>query len=485
MRVPCCVGGGDDMAAGGVRRLVAEAADERDSLAWRRIPVPEGKCKEENNMADMEQDGAVEATPPGTDHVPGADGVPGISGTPDTPGTAGAPGDDQGAKRRRQWMRRAESVEAGSSYVWGSGQADSVQSDASDLASHDPGSTPDADPPTPVAPRTRRTRPPFIASAAGIAVVGLVAGLVWAATSSGPSSSSGVSSTAAGSVLAVPSSGVHGAVPFTVPALKVKTASPGALTTVKQDSHQSAPPATSASTASAAQANMGGPGPALAPWPDPIGNWPLDETGGNTAYDIAANAPAAQNGTASDGWFDDGACLFSGTESQIYTGAPVLNTGAGDSFTVTAWVYLNTVPSNAQVETVVSQDASENSAFSLQYSAKSNRWEFSRAADDDSGSTAYASPSINAPALKTWTQLVGVYDASSQKEYLYVNGLPQAAQAVDQTPFASDGSLVIGRGKYDGANANWFDGAIKAVTVFDQALNSSQVAELAQADGVN
>lgn len=209
--------------------------------------------------------------------------------------------------------------------------------------------------------------------------------------------------------------------------------------------------------------------------PSPVGDWLLNQTVGNTAVD----STGAHDGTASDGWWAGGACLFDGTDSQIYTDGPVLSTGPGESFTVSAWVDMTALPVAPQYDsTAVSQGADQDSAFYLQFTEPADRWAFARVAtDSDNPPTADRALSQNPPSLDTWTHLVGVYYASSGTERLYVNGVAQGS-ATDTTPFSSSGDLVIGRGLFDGADSDWFKGAIKKVEVFDVALDGSEVAAL-------
>ena len=416
-------------------------------------------------MSDIEQDGAAEVAPSGVEHGPG---------------TPGSPDPGQGVQRRRRWLRRPGNVNAGGGeYVWASGPAGAVAPEADGSGPDGSGAVFEAGAGDPIPARsgTRTPRQFVIAGTAGIAVLGVVGAVLWAVHS--PNGPARLPTAEAGAVV------TPAATPPSMPSIKVLAAttpkSGSGSAPVSPVARASRRPAAKASPVTRAQAPVPAqqPGPAAAPWPDPVGIWPLNETGGNVAQDYASGATAAQNGTASYGWWIGGSgCLFAGSESQIHTDAPVLKTGSGQSFTVEATVYLNTPPADPHDEAVLSQDASENSSFSLQYSATTNRWGFSRFATDSAGSSAYTSPSVNAPRLRTWTELVGVYDAANHTQYLYVDGVLQAAQAVDPTPFAAGGDFAIGRGLYDGARADWFDGAIKNVGVWNNALDATQVAAL-------
>ena len=233
--------------------------------------------------------------------------------------------------------------------------------------------------------------------------------------------------------------------------------------------------ATAQSRTSATAPAAPAPSTAEPPAPPPTGDWLLNQTTGNTAVDSAG----AHDGTAQNGWWANGdGCLFNGTNSQIYTDGPVLSTGSGKSFTVSAWVNMTSLPASDHIdETAVSQDAGEDSGFYLQYSQSANRWAFSRAANETANPIAYQALSASAPSLSTWTHLVGVYDAANDTQYLYVNGVAQGT-ATDPTPFASPGDLAIGRDVSGGQDADWFKGTIKKVEIFNAALGPTQVSSL-------
>lgn len=200
--------------------------------------------------------------------------------------------------------------------------------------------------------------------------------------------------------------------------------------------------------------------------PKPVGDWALDEGSGTLAADSTGRHDGTETGVqwrAGDG----GAAAFDGVSSRISTQTQVLDTGAGHSFTVSAWVWMSGTPSH--FATVVSQDATVYSSFYLQYSSDDHRW-------------AFALPGIRAlsatpPATNTWTHLVGVNDASSNQIRLYVDGAQQGAASVAK-PVATTGSLMIGCGTSDSQPVDFFPGAIKDVQVFDQVLSLSQIKAL-------
>ena len=214
--------------------------------------------------------------------------------------------------------------------------------------------------------------------------------------------------------------------------------------------------------------------PARPALPAPAGEWLLNQTTGNTAVD----STGAHDGTAEDGWFSGTCFLVNGTNSQMFTNGPVLSTGSGHSFTVSAWVDMTALPASGSYdETAVSQDGGQDSGFYLQYTEPADRWAFSRVADNGENPTAYRALSASEPSLSTWTHLVGVYNAANHTEYLYVNGVAQGT-ATDPTPFAASGDLAVGRAQYNGQDTDWLKGGVKRVEVFGTALDAAQVSEL-------
>ncbi|WP_328565116.1 LamG-like jellyroll fold domain-containing protein [Streptomyces coelicoflavus] len=207
--------------------------------------------------------------------------------------------------------------------------------------------------------------------------------------------------------------------------------------------------------------------------PVPVSSWKL----GSGRQDLGADEQNAnplllQNVTKGSG--HGGSAVFNGRDSQAYTGGPVLDTRAGSSFTVSAWVYLN---KTGALYTAVSQDSVNNSSFYLEYSQEEHRWAFARVLTDKIGAKPVRAVSADAPKLNTWTHLVGVFDAASNRVLLYVNGRHEGT-TYDPSPYGSNGPLVIGRAKAAGGYTNWWPGQINDVAVYPVALTEAQVKAL-------
>jgi len=209
---------------------------------------------------------------------------------------------------------------------------------------------------------------------------------------------------------------------------------------------------------------------------DAAAEWTLTDGSGTTAADATGNG---YNGTLNSGvtWATSAArgtvASFNGTSGAITTSGPVLDT-AGD-FSVSGWAYLTKTGGWGDV---ITQDGTSGSGFYLQYDGVANTWAFSMLSSDG-GVAGIRALSPSAPALDTWTHLVGTYDASTGQLDLYVNGV-LAGTAVNTTPFATTGVTAIGRGKFDGAATDFFPGELSDVEAFGYTLTPAEVSAIYQ-----
>jgi hypothetical protein len=145
------------------------------------------------------------------------------------------------------------------------------------------------------------------------------------------------------------------------------------------------------------------------------------------------------------------------------------------SFSVSTWVDPSSLPSNNAA--VLAQDGQHSSAFLLFYNASSKSWNFAVSPTD--------TPTVNLPCAigpdpavaNTWTHIVGVYNAATKTEQLYVNGTP-ASQVSNVTSFGAGGSFSIGRYRWNDANAGFFPGKISDAQAWNYALTPTQVSAL-------
>ena len=218
--------------------------------------------------------------------------------------------------------------------------------------------------------------------------------------------------------------------------------------------------------AASGQATQPTPPPPGTPGLTGVGAWELDGVSDDASGH--GHSVALQNGPM---WTDGhvGQALeFNGVNQWADTGASILDTTT--DYSVAAWVRLD---HTGRFASAVSQDRSDGvSEFFLQYSAQDNR-------------LAFSTPTIRAlgpiPQPGVWYHMVGVYDSVKSQIRLYVNG--QLAGAAPYCPGrAAVGHTVIGRALYNGAQVDFWPGALDQVHVYDRALTAAEIDQLSRSD---
>ena len=211
--------------------------------------------------------------------------------------------------------------------------------------------------------------------------------------------------------------------------------------------------------------------------PPLTGHWPFDEGSGTTAADSSGggNPLALQGGaTWAPGVVGPSALAVNGSQQYAQSSGPVIDTT--QSFTVSAWVYLNNVNG---YQTFVSQDGSQISGFFLQLRGDTHQFAFTRPAyDSPKALGTIATDAAVIPQPDEWYHLTGVYDASAQTISLYVNG--RLAQTQPYVPnWSADGSLAVGRGLYAGNRTDFVSGRVDDVRTYSGTLGANAIAQLA------
>ncbi|MFE9141848.1 LamG domain-containing protein [Streptomyces tubercidicus] len=175
------------------------------------------------------------------------------------------------------------------------------------------------------------------------------------------------------------------------------------------------------------------------------------------------------------------------------TSTPALNTG--DSFTVSAWVYLTDTTAN---HVVLTEPGEHASAFTLYYSATTRKWVFNRTDQDSKTASYIRSPADSPnPTTRVWTHLAGVFDTQHDADpkndtiQLFVNGRPQGQPVTASTvstykPWTASEGLQFGRSKVaDLYGENW-RGRIDEVALWQRPLNADELHQEAalEQDGV-
>ncbi|MCF3129504.1 LamG-like jellyroll fold domain-containing protein [Streptomyces olivochromogenes] len=205
--------------------------------------------------------------------------------------------------------------------------------------------------------------------------------------------------------------------------------------------------------------------------------WTLDDAKGSTAGDAAGNLPATLTGGAS--WATDtdrGTTLnLNGSTGYAATTDPGVDTSG--SFTVSAWVKLNSL--SGDNSTFVSQSDAPSvgaaNGFQLYYSSGAQVWAFGRH-DDDTASTSFTAAYGAKAVAGKWTHLVGVYDADASRLLLYVNGRLSAAKAYTGTMWNAAGPVQFGRCLHQSVYGQYANGRLSDVRLYATALSPADAA---------
>ncbi|MEV4826776.1 carboxypeptidase regulatory-like domain-containing protein [Micromonospora sp. NPDC049257] len=222
----------------------------------------------------------------------------------------------------------------------------------------------------------------------------------------------------------------------------------------------------------------------------PAAEWTFEETG-TTGTDVSGHGNTLTLGTPATrvaGRSSVGTALsLPGTTAVTKTGAvtyPHPDTGVStpartdSSFTVTAWVKINSI-SGTGVQTVMSASGSRMSAYHLGYAGSNQRWRFAMAAADTDNAGLYSVSSDVAPTAGKWTHLAGVYDASTKKLTLYVNGVAQTATATLSGGFNATTEVAIGKRMWNGGADSFFTGSIDDARFYHFIETPTNLAKLA------
>ncbi|MFD1084442.1 LamG-like jellyroll fold domain-containing protein [Micromonospora andamanensis] len=217
----------------------------------------------------------------------------------------------------------------------------------------------------------------------------------------------------------------------------------------------------------------------------PEAQFPLDDRLGATTVDVAARHHVATFGTGTSqvaGRVGAGAVDFDGgTGGALTTPGPVVRTD--NSFTVAAWVKPDADSYNT-TRTVVSQHGQFASGLNLQYRPDKG-WSFMLFHEDELNAQRTIAATPASPGQSEWLHLVGVYDAAAQEIRLYKDGEPVAIEPYTLPSWHANGSMEIGRAKYNREFKDNWKGAIDNVQVWAGALTDDQIfAEFAEPTSV-
>ncbi len=201
------------------------------------------------------------------------------------------------------------------------------------------------------------------------------------------------------------------------------------------------------------------------------GRWKLDETAGTVAAPAMGNAYGTASGVT---WSTEhgGSAVFSGGPGIAFP-EPVLDTS--QSYTVAAWVKLTGGAGTNR--NAVSVEGDRAPAFLLGYGGD-GKWQI-RICAADVDNTSCPGPASVAPAsLNQWSHLAATFDGSTKTVKLYVNGVAQGGGTAVAHAWKANGSLVIGRTRWNGGNSDGWQGGIDDVQVYQSTLSDSRIATI-------
>ncbi|WP_211282671.1 LamG domain-containing protein [Amycolatopsis keratiniphila] len=220
-----------------------------------------------------------------------------------------------------------------------------------------------------------------------------------------------------------------------------------------------------------------------------VHNWQLDESSGTKV----ADSTGARTGTLEPGaQFAPGrvgnSVQFDGKTGAVGTTGVDLRTD--DSFSASAWVYMDRKSDIVSKLTALSIDGERTSKFRLGHVADEmnatcfdgvfdnpnacGKWVFEMAETDTDTPVASAAVSTLPAEINTWVHLAGAYDRQTKKTWLYVNGKRVGDGTLNASWHAS-GAAQVGRGLTGGKPSQFWTGRVDDVRLYTTALDKEWV----------
>ncbi|MBN6033361.1 LamG domain-containing protein [Amycolatopsis sp. 195334CR] len=209
-------------------------------------------------------------------------------------------------------------------------------------------------------------------------------------------------------------------------------------------------------------------------------HYPLGEGSGSTATDSVSGAQAQFGGTAawSQGEYTGAKFAGQGGAGFGVVTAPRPTVRTDRSYTVSAWVYLD--EANLGARTAVSFGGAQYSPFMLQYRPELKRWNF-LVALSPTAEGGWWIPAAGEVATGRWVHLTGVYDLAAAEARVYVDGV-YSGRVTGVTGWNGTGDLLIGAGRWNGKDADPWQGSVRGVRLYSGALSDQQIGQLPGAD---
>jgi prepilin-type N-terminal cleavage/methylation domain-containing protein len=211
-----------------------------------------------------------------------------------------------------------------------------------------------------------------------------------------------------------------------------------------------------------------------------VSEWIFEEGAGTSTIDTVG----ANNGTLTNfnfnsvsGWRSgsscaSGGCLqFDGVDDYINVSDSSDRFNLSNNLTVSAWVRPASAGSSSGLE-ILSKYASASGPY-ISYGLEwydTNKFSFSLGGTDNTFTTLYSATQT----INNWYFVVGTYDGANAT--IYINGvLSNSAPFIKSLKYVNGQPLTIGT--WYGGGANYFNGSIDEVRIYNAALTASVIRE--------
>ncbi|WP_061989646.1 LamG domain-containing protein [Amycolatopsis regifaucium] len=223
-----------------------------------------------------------------------------------------------------------------------------------------------------------------------------------------------------------------------------------------------------------------------------VHNWQLDESSGTKV----ADSTGSRTGTLEPGTqFAPGrvgnAVQFDGKTGAVGTTGVDLRTD--ESFSASAWVYMDRKSDIVSKLTALSIDGERTSKFRLGHVADEmnatcfggefenpnacGKWVFEMAETDTDNAVARAAVPTFPAEINSWVHLAGTYDRQSRKIWLYVNG-QRVGDGTLNGRWQASGAAQIGRGLTADKPSQFWTGKVDDARLYTSALDRDRMAGL-------
>ena len=211
-----------------------------------------------------------------------------------------------------------------------------------------------------------------------------------------------------------------------------------------------------------------------------VAYWKFDEGTGNSSRDWTGtgytgtfiNSPLWSTTVPSTvEYYNSHSVLLDGTSDYVEAGSAVTPSNA--ALTACAWVRFNGTTGN---QSIASIDGTNISGFYLKKDTN-HKFTMQFFASDSTVAATVAATGTTTATTATWYHVCGVRTASVAR--IYVNGTQEGSDTTINASFNATGKTIIGASKWSGSRADYLNGYIDDVRVYNVALTTAQIKALA------